>query len=62
MVFIYSMVSEFRANFSARNFHVIHRGAGAETEKPLFPFVFLRNGTSIILREKKELTGALGVF
>ena len=24
------MISEFRANFSARNFHVIHRGAGTE--------------------------------
>ena len=55
------MISEFRANFSARNFHEIHRGAGTETEQALFPFTLLRNGTSIH-REKKELTGALGVF
>ena len=41
-----SMILAFRANFSARNFHVIYRGARTETEKALFPTVFLRNGTS----------------
>ena len=50
------------ANFSARNFHELHRGAGTETEKALFSFTFLRSGTSILLREKKELTGALGIY
>ena len=55
-------MSEFRANFSARNFHEIHRGAGTETEKALFPFKFLRNGTSIYTSRKIELTGTLGIF
>ena len=40
------MISELSANFSARNFHEIHRGAGIETEKALLPFALLRNGTS----------------
>ena len=56
------MISKFRANFSARNFHVIRRGAGTDTEKALFPFIFLRNGTSIYTSRKKELSGALGTF
>ena len=56
------MISRFRENLSARNFHVIHRGPGTETEKALFPFIFLRKDTSIYTSRKKELTGALGVF
>ena len=47
------MISEFRTNFSARNFHVIYRGAGTETEKAFFPVIFLRNGTSIYSTRKK---------
>ena len=56
------MISQFRANFSARNFHVIRKGAGTETDEALFPFTFLRNGTPIYTSRKKELTGALCVF
>ena len=47
------MISEFRANVSARNFHEIHRGAGTEAEKSLLPFTFLRNGTSIYTSRKE---------
>ena len=43
--------------FSARKFQVIYGGARTETEKALFPIIFLRNGT---FRKRKELAGALG--
>ena len=46
-------ISEFRANFSARNFHEIHRGTGTETEKTLFPFTFYEMVLRYILRKKK---------
>ena len=35
---------------------MIRRGPGTETEKALFPFIFLRNGTSIkTSRERNQL-------
>ena len=47
------MIWEFRANVSAVNFPEIHRGAGTETEKTLFPFTFYEMVLRYILRKKK---------